>query len=100
MQLYCVFPKENIRCYGSKKPVWPQGHFFHREFKVLWPLCFKSEGAAVLSLGSGLDLLTSWETQAWIAKGRGDLDVLTVTQEPSSLHSEDSFQVIWLTDSV
>ena len=48
----------------------------------------------MLSLGSGLDLLTSWETRAWIVKGRGDLDVLTVTQEPSSLCSEDHFRVI------
>ena len=91
---FCVF-QENMHCYDSKaNPFDPRDTFPHREFKVLWPSCIKSEGAAVLSLGSGLDLLTSWETRAWIVKGRGDLDVLTVTQEPSSLCSEDHFRVI------
>ena len=54
--------QENVSCYGSKEnPSELSNTFSHREFKVLWPSCFTFEGAAVLSLGSALGLLTGRE---------------------------------------
>lgn len=75
----------------KRKPTDLSNASSYREFKVLWPLCFMSEVAAVLILSSLLGQLSGRKAYAWIVEVWGDLDVSPLNVGPRSPQSEGHF---------